>query len=102
MRFNGAFWGEIDRYGGACARDAFDRKPPLMQLHQRIGQRQAEAYAFETPREPAIELLEGLQRVANPIGLHADARVADLDGDTPLTRLQRRHLDASPSRREFH
>src|SRR6478736_8266361 len=66
-----AFRGKLDRHGGSFAGRAQNRKPPLMQLYKRIGEWQTEAHAFEAPREPAVELLEGLQRVSDAVRLHA-------------------------------
>jgi hypothetical protein len=54
-----------------------------VQLHQCLGNRQAEAGALLPARKPGIDLAEGREREGDLRLRHADAGIADADADPP-------------------
>ena len=67
---------QADRHRRALAGLAFDRHRAVVQRHQPLDQRQAEAGAFEAPRIVVLDLHERLADPGEIVGADADAGVA--------------------------
>src|SRR3546814_13573997 len=72
---------QSDDGAGADAGLALQLQASARQLHEAIGQRQAEPGALELAAETAVDLLEGREGTRDVLGGDADAGVAHLEKD---------------------
>src|SRR3546814_4295983 len=72
-----------------------------MQLHEAIGQRQAEPGALELAAETAVDLLEGREGTRDVLGGDADAGVAHLENEAAVAGAARGQRNTAAFRREL-
>src|SRR3546814_12219394 len=72
-----------------------------MQLHEAIGQRQAEPGALELAAETAVDLLEGREGTRDVLGGDADAGVAHLANEAAVAGATRGQRNTPAFRREI-
>ena len=93
--------GQGDGNLGAQRLGAADVEPAAVQLHQRLGDRQAEPGAFAPARAAGVDLGEGRQRDRDLVLGHADPGVAHAHGGAAVARSARfRRVTVPPGGRE--
>src|SRR3546814_8605143 len=90
---------QSDDGAGADAGLALQLQASAMQLHEAIGQRQAEPGALELAAETAVDLLEGREGTRDVLGGDADAGVAHLENEAAVAGAARGQRNTAAFRR---